>query len=65
MISMATKGDWGSKLAALRLKARMSQPEAAVYLDMPVSTLRNWEQGRNLPHEYIRREVERQLKGKK
>jgi putative transcriptional regulator len=35
--------------AAIRQRAGLSQTEFAAALDVPVSTLRNWEQGRRAP----------------
>lgn len=33
-----------------RHRLRLSQPQAARVLRVPLATLRNWEQGRNEPH---------------
>ncbi len=64
MVGMAKKKPaalWGDKLQALRKSKGLIQTAAAHLLDIPVSTLRNWEQGRTLPPPYVRRLVERIL----
>jgi DNA-binding transcriptional regulator YiaG len=60
---MAKKANpWGAKLKALRLSKRLSQAGAATYLEIPVATLRGWEQGRHAPPVYVRALVMRLLK---
>jgi transcriptional regulator with XRE-family HTH domain len=39
----------GQRLQRLRQEAGMSQPELAKAADVPLGTLRNWEQGRRMP----------------
>jgi transcriptional regulator with XRE-family HTH domain len=43
------KKEMGRRLQQLRQKAGMSQPELAAAAHVPLSTLRNWEQGRRMP----------------
>lgn len=37
----------------LRKQSGMSQKQFADYLEIPVATIRNWEQGRRVPPDYI------------
>jgi transcriptional regulator with XRE-family HTH domain len=39
----------GQRLQQLRIAAEMSQPQLARAAGVPVSSLRNWEQGRRVP----------------
>jgi DNA-binding transcriptional regulator YiaG len=55
------KSKWGGRLQALRLRKGLSQERAAAYLQVPVSTLRGWEQGRHTPSPYVQRFVTRLL----
>jgi DNA-binding transcriptional regulator YiaG len=63
MAVMAKKraNPWAKRLKTLRDSKGLSQPEAARFLDIPVSTLKNWEQSRTLPPPYVRKLVERAL----
>jgi DNA-binding transcriptional regulator YiaG len=51
---------WGKKLRSLRAAKvpRLTQRCLAEALDLPLTTLRNWEQGRAAPPGYVRRLVE-------
>jgi putative transcriptional regulator len=52
MIAMAEKKKPAPvvrKLIALRKRRKLSQPEFAEALRIPLATLRNWEQGRTTP----------------
>ena len=40
----------GDDVAALRVFVGLTQPDFATALGISVSTLRNWEQGRRMPH---------------
>jgi transcriptional regulator with XRE-family HTH domain len=44
-----TEKEMGDHLKRLRAAAGMSQPQLAAAAGVPVSTLRQWEQGRRLP----------------
>lgn len=55
------KTAWAKKLQALRDRKQLSQPDAAAHLDIPVSTLRGWEQGRHTPPPYVQRFILRLL----
>jgi transcriptional regulator with XRE-family HTH domain len=47
---MASEGEtMGQRFKRLREEAKMSQEEAALAADLPITTLRNWEQGRRIP----------------
>jgi transcriptional regulator with XRE-family HTH domain len=47
---MGKKGeDMGERLKRLRERAGLTQPQMAEAAGVPVSTLRQWEQGRRLP----------------
>ncbi len=48
---------WGGRLKAARKARGLSQSEAARELDIPVATIRNWEQGRTTPPAYFQRLV--------
>lgn len=37
----------------LRKQSGMSQKQFADYLEIPVATIRNWEQGRRVPPDYV------------
>ena len=37
----------------LREKTGLSQSQFADYLEIPVATIRNWEQGRRVPPDYV------------
>jgi DNA-binding transcriptional regulator YiaG len=46
---------WGQRLKAMRESKGLTQEEAARALEVPVSTIRNWEQGRTAPAPYVAR----------
>ncbi len=55
----AKRNPWGARLKKLR--EGMTQEETAAFLKVPLTTLRNWEQGRVAPPAYVRRLIERAL----
>lgn len=53
---------WGARLRRLRkLVPGLTQAKLCDVLGLPLNTLRNWEQGRNAPPEYVRGLIERTL----
>lgn len=61
MAKKKPKTVWAGKFQALRLKKGFSQDRAAEALDIPVATIRGWEQGRHTPPVYIQRLILRLL----
>lgn len=63
LMAKKRKASWGSDLKALResFGPEFTQEKAAAYLDVPLSTLRSWEQGRYEPPPYVRKLVRRLL----
>lgn len=62
MVLMAAKKHaWGRRLKKLRKATGLTQIEVAETLAIPLTTLRNWEQGRVEPPTYVRLLVERAL----
>ncbi len=52
---------WAGKFRKARKLAKLSQPEAADRLEVPVTTIRGWEQGRHTPPLYVQRFILRLL----
>ena len=50
-----TAKSWITRLKAIRKRLKLSQEQAAAKLEVPVATWRNWEQGRNAPHDGMAR----------
>ncbi len=51
------KNTWAYRLQSLRVRKDLSQDQAAAYLEIPVSTLRGWEQDRHEPPPHVQRFV--------
>ncbi len=49
-MSESTEETMGNRLQRLRLAAKMSQSKLARTADVPIGTLRNYEQDRRMPH---------------
>ena len=45
----------------LRNKTGLSQSQFAERLEIPLGTIRNWEQGRRVPPNYVLRLIEKEL----
>ncbi len=58
------KHPWGKRLQRLRkaVVPRLTQEALAERLDMPIATLRKWEQGQGAPPPYLRTLLEFYLK---
>ena len=50
--------DWGAKVRAARKALGLTQAGMAVHLDVHVSTVCKWEQGRALPHRMFKKRLE-------
>ena len=49
----------------LREKTGMSQNQFAEYLEIPAATIRNWEQGRRTPPDYVITLISKVIEGDK